>query len=82
MTGLSMSKRDKDIDDAVRSWDISVVVEVFQETSIFVTVVLQERMYLGFQHVPHLVLGFGTLVLFYIELRQRSQRRKFRQSKK
>lgn len=66
MTGLSMAKSDKDIDDDVRSWDITVAVEVFSETSIFVTVILHDKMYLGFQHLPHLALGIGTLLLFYI----------------
>ena len=44
MTGLSMAKSDKDIDDDVRSWDITVAVEVFSETSIFVTVILHDKM--------------------------------------
>lgn len=66
VTGLSMAKSDKDIDDDVRSWDITVAVEVFSETSIFVTVILHDKMYLGLQHLPHLALGIGTLFLFYI----------------
>lgn len=46
-------------------------METFSYTSIFVTVVLHEKLYTGYGHILHMVLGMVTLVLFGVELNRR-----------